>query len=590
MSRTLNLFGTDSALTALAGDVGLLCEFATDSPSLRTGTQGAANCHRPDELLGSADDALIIAHSLVSKLTDGVAAVEGLPSLAILEESLLEQVSYSVQALHLDRWICSQGISECRFDSYSPWLDRLRQIRTLTESAYVLRASVPFGQANWVRRGIVDLLKSGSSASELFRRTAPLWSRYLSSVRIRKLARDAPRGGIWFYSTAYNFTKIALEYDAYFPRKMNFLVEDPKTGGKRLSELGRNFYPLYEWSRASDIPSASEVHVIADRITSAVASVALTEDESVLRTVLLKSEWWDHLMKRVLPFLLFHGRTLERWCDEIGPEMLVVGNAGWERSVLQSKGVERIPSIMLQHGIMHRVYAIADQPVTHFLIRGEFFQNLVNQRLRSKTIICNYPQESKTEVKCDSCARDSILFITMPYSVAPLFHHADLHDILRSLLRVSHSSGRRLVIRVHPLETISSYQRLASEIQRESELLCNIVYSQGAQIEEILARSCVAVLYFSTMFLDCLRHGIPIVSLDWHQFPNKRNFQQEGIFNLASDLHDLEQLVQRAINGDLPSQCASLEKFLAPTKPEEILKILNHLWASRPALSDVPAR
>jgi len=577
MSRIFNFYGPESRLTAISGSAGFLCQLAPDSPRV----SGVEHGYGPEELLGSADQALRTSSSLVSKIMQGLSMVGGLPILGTMEEPLLEQVSYSVQALHLDHWIRSQGISACRFDSYSPWIDRLRQVREVIGSAYELTANVPFGQANWIQRGIVDLRTSISRPSELFRRIAPLWSRVLSSVPARKSTPNAPRGGIWFYSTAYTFTKIALEYDRYFPQKVNFLVEDSGTGGKALAEISRESHVLYAWARASDIPSPAEVARIGKSITETVASLSLTTDEAELRTTLLNSEWWDHFMKRVLRFLIFHERVLRRWCDAIRPEMLVVGNAGWERALLESALVKHVPSVMLQHGIMHWVYAAADQPVTYFLVRGKFFQNLVNENLRKRLILCNYPQVGPiSQTQGDS--RRGILFITMPYKVVPLCHQGDLQDILSCLLRVSHHSQRPLFVRVHPLERISFYRKLVSEIEERLGFHCEVVYSQGPGAEDLLGRSSVAILFFSTMFLDCLRYGIPIVSPDWHWFANKRHFREAGIFHFASDLRHLEQLVGEGIDGRLPSRSGSLDEFLAPTRPEDVSRVLNDLWQSRP--------
>jgi len=577
MSNILHLYAADSDLAAVTGYAGLLCEIAPDSPWLGE----AERSYRAGEMLGSQDAALEVAHSIVYKLIQGVSSIEDLPILTIFEEPLLEQLSYIVQTFHLDRWIGSEGFSECRFESYSPWLDRLRRVRAVTGSKYVLIADLPFGQGNWVYRSVRKLCKSRGRPSELFRRIAPLWSRYWSAARFRKVASSVPLGGIWFYSTAYNYTKIGLEYESYFPERVNYLVEDPATGGRQLGELGRDFHILYAWSRASDVPSISEVHSLGDRLTAAVLSVALTDEETALRTVLLSSDWWHLFVNRWLAFALFHGRALQRWCQSIVPELLVVGNAGWERALLQYKGAEGIPLIMLQHGIVHWVYTVADQPVTTFLLRGKFFQVLLNERLRSKTAIYNYPQAHGATV--DGNSRSDVLFITAPYDVPEFFHRGDLRDILRSLVRASHSCRRRLVIRVHPLERILFYQRLVSEIEKELELHTDIAYSQGPGVEDVLARSCVAVLYFSTMFLDCLRHGIPIVSFGWHWFPNKGQFEEAGIFNFASDLADLEHLVRKGTEDKLRLRRDGLEDFLAPTQPEEISRVLRELWESRPA-------
>jgi hypothetical protein len=577
MSHTINLYGTDSDPRAIAGTAGMLCEFPEDSEWLLR----AERCYGPHEMLGSADDALRVAHALVSKLIAAASTIESLPILSIFEEPLLEQVSYIAQTFHLDHWISLHGFTECRFHGYSPWLDRLRRLRSLSTSTYDLSANVPFAESGWVRRGVGKLWKSRSRPAEVFRRVAPLVSRYASATRTRRRANLAARGGIWFYSTSYNYTKIGLEYEPYFPEPVHFLVEDPSTGGRCLTERGRDFYPLYAWSRAADIPYRSEVRSIAQRITAAAASVPLSDEESRLRTVLLKSDWWDYFLKRRLPFLIFHERVLQRWRDAIRPEMLVLGNAGWERALLHSQRARHVPSVMVQHGIMHWVYAVADQPVTTFLLRGKFFQRCINQKLQRKSIICNYPQENRVTVDTGANSRRNILFITTPYDVPALFHPADLREILACLLRACHACNRQLVIRVHPLEKISFYQRLVQELQQASGVHTEVAYSQGPGVEDILARSCVAVLSFSTMFLDCLRHGIPIISFAWHWFPNKSHFEDENIFNFAGSLRELEELVHKGVAGQLGSRRDGLEAFMAPTPAEEISRLLAELWQSR---------
>jgi hypothetical protein len=119
------------------------------------------------------------------------------------------------------------------------------------------------------------------------------------------------------------------------------------------------------------------------------------------------------------------------------------------------------------------------------------------------------------------------------------------------------------------------------DLQKASGSQAEVIYSQGSSAEEVLARSCVAVLYFSTMFLDCLRHGIPIISFAWHWFPNKRHYEEEGIFNFAGSLRHLEELIKKGIDGQLRSRRDGLEAFLAPTEPEEISGFLAELWGSR---------
>lgn len=578
MSKTLDLSAGGSDLTQPTGTVGLLCEFASDSRSV----QATGHGHGPRELLGSPDAALAVAYPLVAKLLQAAPVFDGFSPLGVFEETLLEQCSSIVQAFNLDRWISAGGFSRCRFASHTPWLDRLRGVQGVTGSTYEIDAHVPVLETGIKRRALQRLWKSRPTLSEFSRRITPLWSRSLTALSERARARSAPRGGIWFYSTAYNYTKIGLEYERYLPLPMHYVVEDAATGGKRLRELGRDLHLLYAWSRKSDIPSRREVQAIGERITAAVSAVTLSEEESALRAVLLKSEWWQLFLTRRLAFVLFNSRALQRWFRDVEPEMILVGNAGYERALLLHENVRRVPVVMLQHGIMHWVYGVADQPVDIFVLRGEFFQRVLNAPLRRKTVIHNFPEPVQTTAPQDKgIVRESILFITTPYDVPALYHPADRRDILCSLLRAAHGTERPLIIRAHPLDKVVVYQEIIAELKAELGVQVEVSYSQGSGVEEVLARSCVAVLHFSTMFLDCLRHGIPIVTLGWHWFPNQRQFEEEGIFNFARDLADLEQLIANGVEGRLPDRHLGLQQFLAPAEPDEISMFFRETWNAR---------
>jgi len=579
MSNTVYLLSGDSDFEGARGSAGLLCELAPDSPSLR----GLQECHGADELLGSRDAALKIAYSLVTRILQSAPLVDGFSPLHIFEETLLEHVSYAFQTLTLHRWISAKGFSACRFDSYSPWINRLKNIQAVAGSKYQIEADLPIWQSSGRGRAMGKLWSSRPRPREFFRRVVPLWARYVSGQSQRRMSDKAPRGGIWFYSTAYNFTKIGVEYERYLPVEMNYLVEDPATGGRRIRELGRDAHVLYAWARKSDIPSRAEVRAIAQQTTEAIQAIPLAESENVLRTALLNSDFWELYLTRRLPFVIFNSRALQRWFESVQPEMIVVGNAGYERALLLHPGVSRVPRVMLQHGVMHWVLAVTDEPIDVFLLRGPFFQRSVSEKLRNKTVVLNFTEPSRATLAEARSARSSILFISAPMEITELYHPEGTRDVLRSSIRVAYAKRRPLIIRVHPMEKISRYARLVAELQQELGVQIEVSYSQGPGAEEALSRSCVAALYSSTMFLDCLRHGIPIVSFGWHWFPNQKQYEQEEIFNSARDLAHYEELLARGIDGNLPVRRSGLEEFLAPTKPEEISSFFREIWMSRKA-------
>jgi Capsule polysaccharide biosynthesis protein len=573
----LHLCSGGSNLSNFNGHVGLLCEFAADSPLL----QQIPQVHLADEMLGQPDEALQFAYPIVAELLNCSPEIEGLKILGIFEEDLLEQTSYIIQVLHLNNWITSHGFGRAHVLSHSPWLDRLRLIQSIAGAEYELTADIPFSQDSSLRRSLGRLRTLRPSSIEVFQRVAPNRSRYLSAMRQRKAARIVERGGIWFYSTSYNCTRIGMEYEPYMPQKVKFLVEDDATGGRRLRELDRERFCVYAWTEASDLPKRAEIREAGKRITEAAWSVSLPGEADLARSILLKSEWWQHFLTRQLPFAMYNSRALERWRQAIAPELVVVGNAGWERALLLRKEMNGVPRVMLQHGVMHWVYAMADQPVDMFLLRGPFFQRHINDRLRQKTAVRNFQEPMQPAPGTHENRKGDILFVTTPYEVLPMFHREDLKDILRSLLRASVASGRRLIVRVHPQEKVALYMQIVRNLQSDVRLNGEVVYSQGMGVEEVLATSSVAVLYFSTMFLDCLRHRIPIVSFGWHWFPNKSHFEAEEIFHFARDLAHLELLIKNGVDGQLLSKQGGLDDFLARTEPQETSHLFQQIWQSR---------
>ena len=69
--------------------------------------------------------------------------------------------------------------------------------------------------------------------------------------------------------------------------------------------------------------------------------------------------------------------------------------------------------------------------------------------------------------------------------------------------------------------------------------------------------------FSSTVFLDCLRHGVPIVSFDWHDFSYRNQIERWGAFRFARDLSHLGLLIRDAVAGRLSPFSRNAEPFLA---------------------------
>jgi hypothetical protein len=560
-------------LTPADGPVALLLESAPDAvlPFPQDSSTGLA------ELLGPAAETKSLAWKLTQKLIANEPAFEGVNQLRVMEEIIIRALENIFHAIHLDRWLSNAGVAKCRFRAPSPWIERIRSIQAATGSKYSIDAppAAALSLAQKVKRRVHNKGISGLSDSVVLgaRRFFPNAARYLASLPSAKRARQ--RGGSWFYTTAYTFTNIGLAYEPFLPGPLNYLVDSSETGDSPLREKGREFYDIYAWGSPSDLPTKAALDELRRNLLLHLNSYSLSGDELVARAALLQTEAFRTYLHRILPLTCFHTRISAKFLDDVSPHTIVVGNAAFEGPLLQLARARGIPTVLLQHGILGDYYQLMDQPADSLLVRGDFWKEFVAEPMRQRTRVLNIPAEKLPEPN-SSNGTGIILFLTSVEAALSHTHESDLRDILTRLLRAAATNGRRLIVRVHPMETVGYYRNIVDSISSDLNLRCDLEYSQGPGLEGILKNTAVAVTYSSTVFLECLRLGIPIISFHWHDFAYKSLIEQHGVFHFAKDLADLERLVAEGVAGRLKAN-SDYERFLAPTSSEELSAFFQSL-------------
>jgi len=565
-TKSITIVTKTDPLTPVEGSLALLLEHAGDAslPFPHDHLPGLA------ELLGPSAETKLRAWQLTQKLIAGEPVFEGVLQLHVMEEIIIRALENIFHAIHLDRWLRNNGLSECRFRAPSPHIERLRSIQSASGSTYsiVAPATDKPSIAQKVKRRVANKGASGLSDSLVLgaRKFFPNAARYLAAVP--KARRSKQRGGWWFYSTAYTFTNIGLAYEPHLPQPFQYLIDSSETGDAPLRERGRGYFDIYAWVGASDLPGKNALDELRQRLLQWMNAVQLDGDDAVARTALLQSDVFRTYLRRILPLTCFHSRIFGKFLDEVSPELIVGGNAAFEGPLLQLARTRGIPTVLLQHGILGDYYQLMDQPADTLVVRGEFWKEFVSERMRSRTRIINVPSE-KAPAHATHKHDGKILFLTSVDAALTHTHESDLRDILARLLRVGGKSHRALVVRVHPMEQIGYYRNIIEELRAEHNLHAEIEYSQGQGLDTILANTAVAVTYSSTVFLDCLRRGIPIVSFDWHDFAYKSLIERHGVFHFAEDLADLERLIGEGLAGRLAAK-SDYERFLAPTAQQDV--------------------
>jgi hypothetical protein len=120
------------------------------------------------------------------------------------------------------------------------------------------------------------------------------------------------------------------------------------------------------------------------------------------------------------------------------------------------------------------------------------------------------------------------------------------------------------------MEDVEYYRQKVARLRRGSMKEGGVSFSAGAGLEAVVKNASVAVTYCSTVFLDCLRWNVPVVSFSWHDFSYKKALEKYGVFYFAGDLEELRSLVYKGAAGGLKPYSESISPFLCNSAEDEI--------------------
>ncbi len=564
--KTITFLTAGDELPLNSGLTGLLVEHAPDAPWLPREHVSMT------DLLGDPEEAKARGAALLKKILKGEPEIDGTRHLYALKEPMIHAAAKAYRILHLHRWLTEHQISECRFRS-SNWVSRsLRELRELSDAGYAVHEDVPAktGDADRLYRYIRETGSSGLSAIPriALQTKFPL----LSRVMLQRKRQASQPGETWFYSTFYTYTKIALAYERSLENQFLFLISDRGSPELPLRDEGRRWSELCAYVHRSQMPTERSISNVRNTLSEHIGKASLSEEESTVRELVKRSQEMKDFFRWQIKIGLLENQAFEGWYSRERPKLLVVGNDSFEGYFLQRARATGVPTLMLQHGIFGDFYQLTEHSADILLVRGNFWQEFISAESRKRSLVvnCVSPRVSVTE---EQRGRD-LLFVSVHYKSIPAYHIKDLEDILRTAAKAAVECGRRLTIRVHPRETPTVYESMLAKIAAEHDLCPEVRFSAGPTLEQAIRESAVAMLHSSTVFLDCLRCKVPIVSFDWHHFAYKRGIAKHNVFSFARDLKHLKDLLVAGLRGQLESS-QDYEDFLAPTSEDEIRRAFS---------------
>jgi len=560
--------------------VGLLFEAPVDSP-VRQRYPDALDL---SQLMGDGKATKERAFRIATTIIDGEPELRGLAQMKVFSEPIIGELEQVIRSFNVHDRLVSSGIGRCVFEQPSRIAEELKWLGRV--SGKPLEVVIRTGRSRFLGHPrLVQLRRSFGRLQDGAFDAAALANEFRLLVdRVdpfhRRERQRAPisqeRGRTWFYTTAKTFTDAGLAYEGYFPERFEFLVENPATGGVPLARTGRRFSSPYSFG-ANDIePTPSELEVGRNSLLEHVGAAKLVGSDALVRDAFLGSAMFLEFLERLLPTCLFMTSLFERIVREVRPSAVVVGNPGWEGFFLHAARRAGLPTVLLQHGILGDFCQFIDPPVDHYVVRGAFWREFLSPSARLKSSIVNPPERSEVGVP-NSHKRRIVTFVTAPYRLEPLWDEQEMIDIIKTLASACECAGAELVIRVHPLEQVGHYRTLVRQAQSGKPVGGPVTYSQGDGLDDLLARSAVAVTYASTVFLACLRHSVPIVGIGWHDFSYKHLIEKYGVFTFCQGIKELGEVVARALKGQLKPFDGAVEMFEARMDSERVRNKLRGL-------------
>ncbi len=533
-----------------------------------------------DQLIGHAEEARRLACELASKLTINEPPLRGIPQLTVFHEVLSAELHKIFHIVHLYRFLENNHYTVCTFLQSTWWGNELYQLAALKKSK--IKIEIPLiRKQNKIIKLFYKLMESKFALAVMYIEFKKIINYvdffHRRSMLFKKFVEKYEKNKIWFYSTANNYTNIGLSYEPFFPEPFHYLIENKSTGGKSLLQNKRMFTSCYEFALPDFIPDHDERKQAVQMIYHHLLQVPLLSEESIVREMFLKSTWLKLFFSRLLAYGLFLAAVFENWINKTAPKAVIVGNQVFEGYALYKARDKNIPTVLLQHGVVANYYSYSDHPVDYYIVRGKFFYDRLSQFSKKRAVIFN-PTHHVDDTYVTS-KKKFIVFLTLPTQVLTPAVEVDIKSVLQTLLQTISTTSMELVIRVHPLEKIIDYKLLVDSILKNTMYKCNIHYHQGNGLHELLKNTAAVVMLHSTVFLDCLKHQVPIISFNWHQFGWKETIKPYEIFFFAENLSHLAALILQAHQGKLILKKQTSAFFLAeiarPVFFNELKKMLR---------------
>ena len=239
----------------------------------------------------------------------------------------------------------------------------------------------------------------------------------------------------------------------------------------------------------------------------------------------------------------------------------------------------KIPTVDFHHGAMDGRYLLKDLPCDVYLAKNEMERDYLLRicELATEKVTIGSPPSLRSSPRNDreQPAKNSVVFFSEPYENAGMRTEEVYRELLPLLCRVARENNRRVVIKLHPFESMSVRQKFVyATLAEEDRKLLTIV--DGPLSSHLLSSAWFGITVESTTVIDCLLQDVPCFLCGWltlSSFEYPRQYQRFGVGEILNSAGDIAAIPQRIAKFDGQSAKRSLlSKTLGPDMLRRWLK------------------
>jgi hypothetical protein len=218
-----------------------------------------------------------------------------------------------------------------------------------------------------------------------------------------------------------------------------------------------------------------------------------------------------------------------------------------------------IPALACHHGALNYHMAIKRNHADVYLVKNEmerdYLQRICNV-VPETIVIAGLPSSRPLSIQRAALQLAPwLVFFTEPYQSNGSRSDEVYRDLLPKLCALAQTCGLKLVLKLHPFDSIKGHQkmlhRLVPEDERQIELLA------GPPSYELWNKTRFALTVQSSTALECAALGIPIFLCAWLRDPYSGYVRQYARFDIGHVLESSEQIadIPRLLeNQEMPRQ------------------------------------